>query len=103
MGTARWSSTARRVSSGTTSETGQRTLRNISKVADQGKPAAVYVSPMKRFVTVRSTHDASILFRDMQDNVATSKDLFSDTWQPETEQASQSLDLSASTDGTWWL
>jgi hypothetical protein len=77
------------------------TLRNVRKMAEQGKPSAVYVFPIKRFVTVRNTHDASILSQDMQAEMATSKDLFSDMWGPETEKSPQPLDLSISTDGTW--
>ncbi|MEX0774183.1 MAG: hypothetical protein WD042_00570 [Phycisphaeraceae bacterium] len=30
------------------------TLRNVRKMAEQGKPSAVYVSPIKKFVTVRN-------------------------------------------------
>lgn len=39
------------------------TLRNVRKMAEQGKPSAVYISPIKRFVTVRNADDASKLSR----------------------------------------
>ena len=57
------------------------TLRNIRKMAEQRKPSAVYVSPLKKFVTIRTTHDASALARDVAANAATSEDLFSDAWR----------------------
>ncbi|MCY2952949.1 MAG: hypothetical protein NTU53_13385 [Planctomycetota bacterium] len=57
------------------------TLRNIRKMAERGKPSAVYVSPIQKFVTVRNAQDASALSRDMETDVATSEDLFSDTWR----------------------
>jgi hypothetical protein len=57
------------------------TLRNVRKMAEQGKPSAVYVSPIKKFVTVRSTEDVSSLSPDMDAGGAKSEDLFSDTWQ----------------------
>ena len=57
------------------------TLRNIRKMAEQGKPSAVYVSPLKKFVTIRTTQDASSLARDVETDVATSEDLFSDAWR----------------------
>src|SRR5207249_6512126 len=59
------------------------TLRNILKMAEQGKPSAVYLSPTKSFANVFDMHDASTLSPDMQPNFHSSKDLFSDTWQPE--------------------
>jgi hypothetical protein len=63
------------------------TLRNIRKMAEQGKPSAVYVSPFKKFVNVRNAQDASTMSRDTEADVATSADLFSDTWQTEMEKA----------------
>lgn len=54
------------------------TLRNIKKMAQQGKPSAVYVSPIKRFVTVRNENEATALSRDMR-VVAGSEELFADT------------------------
>ncbi len=57
------------------------TLRNVRKMAAQGKPSAVYVSPLKRFVTVRNARDMSSLSPDMEADLAKSEDLFSDTWQ----------------------
>jgi len=55
------------------------TLRNIRKMAEQGKPSAVYVSPIKKFVTVRNAQDASTLARDRATDAAPSEDLFSDS------------------------
>src|SRR5258708_29252435 len=55
------------------------TLRNIRKMAEQGKPSAVYVSPIKKFVTVRNAQDASTLSRDLATDAASSEDLFSDS------------------------
>jgi len=54
------------------------TLRNIRKMAEQGKPSAVYVSPIKKFVTVRSADDAAALSRDMEAVIIGSEDLFAD-------------------------
>ena len=54
----------------------QGTLRNVRKMAELGKPSAVYVSPQKRFVTVRNLEDASALSRDTGAEVAASADLF---------------------------
>jgi hypothetical protein len=54
------------------------TLRNIRKMAEQGKPSAVYVSPVKKFVTVRSADDAAALSRNTQALIVGSEDLFAD-------------------------
>jgi len=54
------------------------TLRNIRKMAEQGKPSAVYVSPIKKFVTVRNTDDAASISRDMAAVISGSEDLFAD-------------------------
>jgi hypothetical protein len=43
----------------------QGTLRNIRKMAEHGKPSAVYLSPIKKFVTVRSSADVASLSPDM--------------------------------------
>jgi hypothetical protein len=56
------------------------TLRNVQKMAEQGKPSAVYVSPIKRFVTIRNPQDVSSLAPDMDAAVAKPEDLFSETW-----------------------
>lgn len=37
------------------------TLRNIQRMAEQGKPSAVYVSPLGGFVNIRNVQDASTL------------------------------------------
>jgi hypothetical protein len=54
------------------------TLRNVRKMAEQGKPSAIYVSPAKRFVNVRSVEEASHLSVDVGE--AASVELFSDAW-----------------------
>jgi hypothetical protein len=56
------------------------TLRNICKMAEQGKPSAVYISTIKKFATVRNAQDALALSRVTSTDVITSQDLFSDTW-----------------------
>ena len=56
----------------------QGTLRNIRKMADQGKPSAVYVSTIKRFATIRSLDDAADLFNDAVTRLSTSEQLFAD-------------------------
>jgi hypothetical protein len=63
------------------------TLRNVRKMAERGKPSAVYVSPIKKFVTVRDVHDVSTLSPDMETQT-TSQDLFSDAWRAGPEHAS---------------
>jgi hypothetical protein len=55
------------------------TLRNICKMAELRKTSAVYVSTIKKFVTVRNAVDASALSRDKSTEVVTVPDLFSDT------------------------
>jgi hypothetical protein len=57
------------------------TVRNIRKMAEQGKPSAVYVSPARKFVTVRSVDDALALSQDMESELHGSVDLFSDKWR----------------------
>jgi len=59
----------------------QGTLRNVRRMAEQGKPSAVYVSPIKRFVTVRNAEDVSALSPGMDVGMARSEDLFSETRQ----------------------
>ena len=51
------------------------TLRNIRIMAEQGKPSSVYVSPAKKFVTVRGVADASNLLRHMDGETAHSEDI----------------------------
>jgi hypothetical protein len=55
------------------------TLRNIRRMAEQEKPSAVYVSPLRKFVTVRSLDDASALSMDLEPHGTGSVELFSDT------------------------
>lgn len=57
------------------------TLRNARIMAEQGKPSAVYVSPIKKFVTVRNVKDVSALSPHMEAKLAEPEDLFSDSWQ----------------------
>jgi len=57
------------------------TLRNIRKMAEQGKPSAVYVSPARKFVTVRNVEDAFSLSQAMESGLHGSVELFSDTWR----------------------
>lgn len=59
----------------------QGTLRNVRRMAEQGKPSAVYVSPIKRFVTVRNAEDVSALSPGMDVGMAKSEELFSEAWQ----------------------
>lgn len=62
------------------------TLRNVRRMAELGKPSAVYVSPLKKFVTVRNIEDASALSRDAGLEVAASAELFSDGWRAESDE-----------------
>ena len=57
------------------------TLRNVQKMAEQGKPSAIYVSTIKKFITVRNPQDVSSLSPNMEAGAAKPEDLFSDTWQ----------------------
>lgn len=64
------------------------TLRNICKMAEQGKPSAVYVSSAKKFITVRNADDATSLSLDAQLNVSGPEQLFSDSCKTEAEAVS---------------
>ena len=55
------------------------TLRNVRMMAERGKPSAVYVSPIKKFVTVRNPRDVSSLASGTDASVAQAEDLFSET------------------------
>ena len=74
------------------------TLRNILKMAEQGKPSVVYVSPVRRFVTVRNAQDVSDLSQDMETDVGTSEDLFSDKWRGGTGNVPALVDRTESQD-----
>lgn len=63
------------------------TLRNIRKMADRGKPSAVYVSGLKRFVTVRSAEEVSILSSDGRIEATSPEELFAGSWPAGTEHA----------------
>jgi len=55
------------------------TLRNVRIMAERGKPSTVYVSPIKKFVTVRNPRDLSSLSPGMDAPVLQAEDLFSET------------------------
>lgn len=55
------------------------TLRNVRIMAERGKPSAVYVSPIKKFVTVRNPQDVASLSPEMDARAAHGEDLFFDT------------------------
>lgn len=57
------------------------TLRNVRKMAERERPSSVYVSPIRKFVTVRSTGDAMHLSRAGGIDAASSEDLFPDSWR----------------------
>lgn len=57
------------------------TLRNIRKMAEQAKPSAVYISPARKFVTVRNVEDACTLSQDMESKQRGAIGLFSDKWR----------------------
>lgn len=57
------------------------TLRNVQKMAELGKPSAVFVAPAKKFVTVRDADDASALSRDTECDPRSAIELFSDLWR----------------------
>ena len=58
------------------------TLRNICKMAEQGKASAVYISTIKKFVTIRNAQDASTLPRDMSTEVAWPRIPVNEPWWP---------------------
>ncbi len=45
------------------------TVRNVRKMAEQGKPSTVYVSPKRLFVTIRNVDDASRLAKEMDSDL----------------------------------
>ncbi len=59
----------------------QGTLRNARMMADRQRPSSVYVSPLRRFVTVRTPEDAARLSRDMDKHAGQTEELFSDSWK----------------------
>lgn len=54
------------------------TLRNVRKMAEQEKPSAVYVSPIRRFVTVRRVDDMSSLSHNIPVRQAIAGELFNE-------------------------
>lgn len=63
------------------------TLRNVRMMAERQRPSSIYVSPLHKFVTIRTPMDAKNLSRDMNIDPATPEELFSDSWR-ETETMS---------------
>lgn len=61
------------------------TLRNICKMAELSKPSVVYVTAIKKFVTVQNAQEASSLVRNISPELTALPDLFSDTWGVVTE------------------
>jgi hypothetical protein len=59
--------------------TSKGTLRNIRRMAEQGKPSVVYVSRSKKSVTVRSADEASALAGAAETVRTSGEDLFCDT------------------------
>lgn len=57
------------------------TLRNVRMMAERQRPSSIYVSPLRKFVTVRNPADAASLSRNMNVDYATPEDLFSDSWR----------------------
>lgn len=57
------------------------TLRNIRRMAELNKPAAVYVEPTHAMVTVRTVDDLTSLNLDVGNEARGSVGLFSDTWR----------------------
>lgn len=55
------------------------TLRNVRKMAERNCPSSVYVSPLRKFATIRTTEDAANLSRDMNVAPDAVEDLFSDS------------------------
>jgi hypothetical protein len=54
------------------------TLRNICKMAERGRPSAVYISRKKKFVITRNAQDALALSQDIETELIPSQDLFSE-------------------------
>lgn len=67
----------------------QGTLRNVRIMAERGKPSAVYVSPIKQFVTVRHPQDVSSLSPEMDARAVQGEDLFSEPQPSESAAADQ--------------
>ncbi len=63
------------------------TVRNIRKMAEQRKPCVVYISSIKKYLTVRDSKDALALSANMSAEATASPDLFSDMWGAGTENA----------------
>lgn len=57
------------------------TLRNVQKMAEQGRASAVYVAPAGRFVTVRNVEEAAALSKATDAGQKGSVELFSDRWR----------------------
>ncbi len=57
------------------------TLRNVQIMANRQRPSAVYVSPLRKFMTVRTPMDAAVLSESMTNGPSPQEDLFSDQWR----------------------
>ncbi len=57
------------------------TLRNVRIMAERQRPSSVYVSPLRKFVTIRTPADAANLSRDMNIDPHAPEELFSDSWR----------------------
>lgn len=75
------------------------TLRNVQIMAERHRPSSVYVSPVRKFVTIRTALDAANLSRDMKIEPDAVEDLFSDSWRM-TAEASNGCGGSSATRGT---
>jgi hypothetical protein len=60
------------------------TLRNVRMMAERQRPSAIYVSPLRQFVTVRTPEDAAKLSRDIEAHALPQEELFSDSWKATT-------------------
>lgn len=57
------------------------TLRNVRKMAESQRPSSVYVSPRRKFVTIRTLRDADKLSHDLDVEPSAAEDLFSNSWR----------------------
>lgn len=60
------------------------TLRNVQLMAERQRPSTIYVSPLRQFVTVRTSDDFARLSRDMDRQAGLPEELFSDSWRDTT-------------------
>ena len=55
--------------------------KTVQIMAERNRPSSVYVSPLRKFVTIRTAVDAANLSRDMKIEPDAVEDLFSDSWR----------------------